>query len=110
MHAAREQLFHRITEVLRCKWTLAILDAMDRGVNRPGRLQKELPGLTPKVLNERLRKLQRYGWLERHAYPEIPPRVEYTFTEQGRHMLRLVRLVGTAVDEWLETDAQSRTS
>jgi DNA-binding HxlR family transcriptional regulator len=40
-------------------------------------------GLTAKVLNERLRKLVRFGILEKTSYPEVPPRVEYRLTQFG---------------------------
>lgn len=99
---SREEAFHRITDILRCKWMLAILEAIARGVNRPGRLERELPGLTTKVLNERIHKLERFGLLVRHSYGEIPPRVEYEFTEQGMRLLELIRTVTDFVDRWQE--------
>lgn len=89
-----------ITEVLKCKWTLAILDAIARGVNRPGRLERELPGLTTKVLNERIRKLERYGILVRKVYPEVPPRVEYEFTPRGERLRVLICHVQEFVRQW----------
>lgn len=99
---SREEAFHRISDILGCKWTLAILEAIARGVNRPGRLERELNGLTTKVLNERIHKLERFGLLVRHTYPEIPPRVEYEFTEQGRRLLALIQAVGEFVEQWHE--------
>lgn len=101
-HVSREEAFNRVTDVLRCKWTLAIMDAIDRGVNRPGRLERELEGLTTKVLNERVRKLERYGLIVKRAYPEVPPRVEYEFTDKGEELLEVVRTVRAFVDEWAE--------
>ena len=97
---SREEAFHRLSDILGCKWTLAILEAIARGVNRPGRLERELNGLTAKVLNDRIHKLERFGLLVRRTYPEIPPRVEYEFTEQGRQLLGLLRAVGEFVERW----------
>jgi|SRR5687767_6577384 DNA-binding HxlR family transcriptional regulator len=100
--SANEAAFEQVADVLGCKWTVAILDALERGVNRPGRLQRELPGLTAKVLNQRIRKLSRMGLIVRHAHPEIPPRVEYEFTDRGLRMaevLRAVRKFAEAADE-----------
>ena len=54
------------------------------GVNRPGAMQRQVPGLTAKVLNERLRKLARFGIIERQIFAEVPPRVEYRLTAFGR--------------------------
>lgn len=98
--ASRVERFHQVTELLRCKWTVSIVEAIARGVNRPGRLERELPGLTTKVLNERIAKLERFGMLTRHSYPEIPPRVEYEITERGRRFLELVHAIGKFVDDW----------
>lgn len=96
------ELYHRITDILKCKWTLAILDGIRRGINRPGRLEKELPGLTTKVLNDRIKKLERYGIIHRIAYPEIPPHVEYVFTERGKELLELLSTIRKFIEEWEE--------
>jgi DNA-binding HxlR family transcriptional regulator len=59
-------------------------------VSRPGAMEHAVPGLSAKVLNERLRKLMRYGILDKRAFPEIPPRVEYSFTEFGGKFVALL--------------------
>ena len=102
-HAGLEQ----VTDILRCKWSFAILEAISRGVNRPGRLERELPGLTTKVLNDRVRKLDRYGVIVRHSYPEIPPRVVYELTDRGRRLVGLIKVIVDFADEWSQ-DVTSR--
>jgi len=47
-------------------------------------------GLTTKVLNERLSKLQRYGILEHTVFPEKPPKVEYCFSDFGKKFLKII--------------------
>jgi DNA-binding HxlR family transcriptional regulator len=79
-----------VEDVVGCKWSLAVLGMVRRGVRRPGALEHGIPGLSKKVLNERLRKLVRFGVLERHAYPEVPPRVEYSLTRFGEKFAHLV--------------------
>lgn len=79
-----------VEDVVGCKWSLAVLARVREGVQRPGALEHSLPGLSTKVLNERLRKLVRYGILQRTAYAEIPPRVEYSMTPFGRRFARLL--------------------
>ena len=79
-----------VEDIVGCKWSLAVLDRVRHGVHRPGALESSLPGLSTKVLNERLRKLVRFGILERNAFPEIPPRVEYTLTEFGGRFVRVL--------------------
>lgn len=98
----QQEAFHRLTDILRCKWTLAVLDALAQGVNRPGQIVRALPGLTTKVLYERVHKLERYGLLTRRAYPETPPRVEYELTERGRQLLALIRQIREFAHEWAQ--------
>jgi DNA-binding HxlR family transcriptional regulator len=73
-----------VEDIVGCKWSLAVLGAVRDGVNRPGAMEHAIDGLSKKVLNERLSKLVRFGILEKHAYPEVPPRVEYLLTPFGR--------------------------
>lgn len=73
-----------VEDIVGCKWSLAILGLVRDGVRRPGEMERAVPGLSKKVLNERLRKLQRFGIVTRRAYAEIPPRVEYRLTPYGR--------------------------
>lgn len=79
-----------VEDVVGCKWSLCVLDLVSRGVRRPGAMTHSIAGLTTKVLNERLRKLVRFGVLERRSYPEVPPRVEYQLTPFGRRFSTLI--------------------
>ncbi len=92
--------FESVRELLCCKWTMAILDAIAHGVNRPGRLERTLPGLTTKVLNERIHKLERYALIRKRVYPEVPPRVEYELTERGKRFMQLVDTIRAFTEEW----------
>ncbi|MGD9597061.1 MAG: winged helix-turn-helix transcriptional regulator [Steroidobacteraceae bacterium] len=73
-----------VEDIVGCKWSLIVLDLVARGVARPGAMQRGVPGLTAKVLNERLRKLLRFGLIEREVFAEVPPHVEYRLTPLGR--------------------------
>jgi len=80
----------RLAEVVGCKWSVEVLRAVRGGVRRPGALERAIAGISTKVLNERLAKLQRLGLVARTAYPEVPPRVEYTLTPAGDRLCRLL--------------------
>jgi len=69
--------------VIGCKWSLAVIDLIRRGVNRPGKMEHAIDGLSSKVLNERLRKLMYFGIIEKRVFAETPPRVEYYLTDFG---------------------------
>ena len=82
---------HEMVEsIIGCKWSLQVLSQVRNGTNRPGAMVRTTEGLTTKVLNERLAKMLRFGILEKVSYPEIPPRVEYRFTEFGRRFLKVL--------------------
>ncbi len=82
-----------VENIIRCKWSLSVLELVRQGVNRPGAMLRSVEGLTTKVLNERLRKLVRFGILEKTIYPEVPPRVEYELTEFGRKFTGLLAAI-----------------
>jgi DNA-binding HxlR family transcriptional regulator len=79
-----------VEEIVGCKWSLAVLDALRAGVRRPGEMERRLPGLSKKVLNERLRKLMRFDLVSRRVYAEVPPRVEYRLTRFGARFVTLL--------------------
>lgn len=79
-----------VESIVGCKWSLTVISLIRQGINRPGAMQREVEGLTTKVLNERLVKLTRFGILHKQIYPESPPRVEYQFTEFGQHFLQII--------------------
>lgn len=82
-----------LENVLGCKWSWGILRAIHAGSTRPGQIERALPGLSTKVMNERLRKLLAHGVLERTEFPEIPPRVEYGFTTLGHRFLSILQQI-----------------
>jgi DNA-binding HxlR family transcriptional regulator len=47
-------------------------------------LQRSIPEITPKMLTQQLRELERDGVVSRIVYPEVPPKVEYLLTEYGK--------------------------
>ncbi|WP_067687037.1 winged helix-turn-helix transcriptional regulator [Nocardia jejuensis] len=71
-------------DVVGGKWKVLILwELHEHGVRRFGELRRGLPGVSEKMLNEHLRELAADGILHREVYAEIPPRVEYSLTEEG---------------------------
>jgi DNA-binding HxlR family transcriptional regulator len=73
-----------VEDIVGCKWSLSVLALIAGGVHRPGSMQRRVQGLTAKVLNERLRKLLRFGIIAREVFAEVPPRVEYRLTPFGK--------------------------
>ena len=70
--------------VMGVQWKPAILFVLVRhGPIRFGQLRRAIPGISQKMLTERLRQLERDGLVKRSHFPEIPPRVEYAVTNIG---------------------------
>lgn len=82
-----------IESIVGCKWSMSVLDAIVSGVHRPADLRRACAGISSKVLNERLRKLARFGVVERIVYPVTPPRVEYRLTRFGSRFVPLIAAV-----------------
>ena len=65
------------------KWKVLIVRDLLTGTKRFGELKKSVTGITQKVLTNNLKQMEKDELLKRKAYPEVPPRVEYTLTETG---------------------------
>ncbi|MGE0410331.1 MAG: winged helix-turn-helix transcriptional regulator [Amphiplicatus sp.] len=66
------------------KWKLSILQILIfHGVKRFGQLRREIDGVTQTMLTNQLRALERDGLVARKVFPEVPPRVEYSATEDA---------------------------
>ncbi len=82
-----------VETVVGCKWSLTVVDLVQRGIRRPGAMERTVEGLTAKVLNDCLRLLVSYNVLEKRSYPEVPPRVEYYFTPFGRKFVETFKFL-----------------
>lgn len=85
--------YRRLEDVVGCKWSAAVLAAIGRGVCRPGQLERFIPGISTKVLNERLRKLLDYGLVTRREHPGRILRVEYQLTATGRRLAAIIEQI-----------------
>jgi DNA-binding HxlR family transcriptional regulator len=80
-----------LVDVIGKKWVLCALAQLgNEGTLRFNRLAEKLPGISAKTLSDVLKDLQRNGLVKRVAYQEIPPRVEYFLTRDGRELTMLV--------------------
>ena len=71
-------------DVLGGKWKILILWHLERGSLRFSELNRRIEGISERMLTRQLRELADDGLVERRAYAEVPPRVEYALTERGR--------------------------
>jgi DNA-binding HxlR family transcriptional regulator len=92
----RERSSYRsLEDVIGCKWSAAVVGALARGIQRPGQLERFIPGISTKVLNERLRKLQAYGLITRAEVPGNVLHVEYRLTPTGAQLAGIIEQLHT---------------
>jgi len=94
--------FHQAVELIGRRWTGAILRAMMSGVNRFSELSGTVPGLSDKMLSERLKELEARGIVTRRVTPETPVRIEYELTEKGRALHGVVQALAQWAEGWPE--------
>ncbi|OQV31798.1 transcriptional regulator [Alcaligenes phenolicus] len=93
------------------KWTVQVIWRLaitgDRRL-RFSEIKREVEGITQRMLTLTLRNLERDGLVERHYFPEVPPRVEYELTEMGKNMLDALKGINVWVRENLPRIQKSR--
>ena len=94
-------LYHRAVELIGGRWTGAILRALMNGLSRFSDLTEAIPGLSDRMLSERLKELEAEGIVERSVIPERPVRIEYHLTEKGRALDTVIATISDWAAEWL---------
>src|SRR5467141_5263393 len=69
------------------KWTALIIQILARGTMRYATVQREIGGISQKMLTQTLRSLERDGLVQRTVHPVVPPKVEYALTRLGRTLI-----------------------
>ena len=84
------------------KWAVLIVGALEDKTKRFGELRREIGGVSQKMLTQTLRGLERDGIVTRMVYASVPPKVEYSLTELGRTLVRVLE----AIREWSENNIE----
>lgn len=88
------------------KWKLEILWQLSHGTQRFNALRRAIPGVTQHMLTAQLRELERDGLVTREIHAEVPPRVEYTLTDEARRLAPVFE----AIFEWMRGRARADAS
>ncbi|MET9515829.1 helix-turn-helix domain-containing protein [Streptomyces sp. NPDC002994] len=91
------------------KWKSFIMWVLADGPRRFGETRRLVTGISEKVLTQQLRELRADGIVHRKDYDEVPPRVEYSLTEQGRRLYELLELLSAWGRDHLTAKADSVT-
>ena len=103
-------LYHKAVELIGRRWTGAILRALLAGVERFSDLTATIPGLSDRMLSERLKELEAEGIVTRTVIPATPVRIEYHLTEKGRALGSVVQAASAWADRWLAREAAGEGS
>ncbi|MCH7485110.1 MAG: helix-turn-helix transcriptional regulator [Chloroflexi bacterium] len=94
--------YHRAVELIGRRWTGAILRALLSDVSRFSAICETIPGLSDRMLAERLKELEAEGIVEREVIPETPVRIEYRLTRKGRDLGPVVEALSVWAERWIE--------
>lgn len=86
----------RTLDIIGDRWTMLVIRDLFFGRRRFSEFLRASPGLPPKLLSERLKRLEDRGLIERSVYSEHPLRAEYHLTEKGRSLFPVL----TAIGDW----------
>lgn len=96
--------FHRAVEMVTRRWTPEIVRAMLAGAVRFSEFTAAIPGLSDRLLSERLKALEAEGILTRTVIPKTPVRIEYRLTEKGESLAKAVVAISEWADRWVTTE------
>lgn len=72
------------------KWKIPILWQMNEGAKRPSEFLRGIAVVDRRVLNQQLKEMEADGLIFKEAFPEVPPRVEYTITPLGSELVQVL--------------------
>ncbi len=99
-----------VQTIVGCKWSMTVYRLIDEGIVRPGEMVRAVDGLTTKVMNDCLRKNIGFGIIDRVAYNEVPPRVEYQLTTLGRKIIAILNQLDSLEEELRDETGRSSTA
>ena len=91
--------YSKAIEIIGRRWSGSIIRSMLTGSSRFSEISAAVPGLSDRLLSDRLKQLEQEGIVERIVVPSTPVRIEYHLTERGLGLGAVVR----SVNEWAET-------
>ncbi|MEZ4575937.1 MAG: helix-turn-helix domain-containing protein [Vampirovibrionales bacterium] len=93
------------------KYSFQIIQILcQKGRQRFVELEAQVNGISPRTLSARLKHLERYGIIDRHQFPTIPPRVEYELTEKGEALRPALDAMQAWANEWFPHHSQMPTT
>ncbi len=93
--------FHRAVELIGRRWTGAVIRVLLAGPRRFNELLGAIPGISDRLLTERLRELEGAGLIARHVEPGSPVKVVYELTCAGAELQGAMDAIGQWAERWM---------
>lgn len=100
-------VFHRAIELIGRRWSGAIISVMFKGADRFCELREAIPGISDRLLTERLRELEDAGIVARTVSDARPPLVTYQLTEKGRALAPVLDAITAWAHDWENDGAKA---
>lgn len=98
--------YHRAVELIGRRWTGVILRALLGGAIRFSDISAGIPGLSDRLLSERLKELEAEGIVRRTVFPETPVRIEYRLTAKGMGLSQSINDIAAWAERWANVPAE----
>ena len=92
--------FHAAIELIGKRWSGAIIWSLSDGPLRYAQVKKAIPGLSDRLLSQRLRELEAAGLVDREVRDELPVQVVYRLTEKGEALEPAIDSLGVWAERW----------
>jgi len=101
------QHFRQAAKIVGQRWNPQILAVLLAGPNRFGGIRTAVPGISDRLLSERLKALEAEGILRREVTPQTPVRIEYSLTEKGAGLAGAIDALAEWAERWADVPATS---
>jgi len=101
--------FQSGVDIITKRWTALIIYQLLSGPQRFCAVQAALP-ISGRLLSERFKELESEGIVDRHVYPEIPVRIEYSLTDKGKALEPVIREIQAWSQQWIDADAAMKAA
>ena len=101
--------YHHAIELIGRRWSGVIIRAMIHGATRFSDIHAAIPGISDRLISERLKELEAEGVVVRTVVPSTPVRVDYALTEKGRALGEVVAAVATWAETWCAPSGDDKT-
>ncbi len=96
--------FEKAISLLSQRWTGLVIYQLLTGPQRFNEIQSAI-GISGKVLSDRLKELEANGIIKREVIPETPVIIEYSLTEKGKSMEKILKSIEEWSQDWMETSS-----